>query len=902
MDPVLHHRLDADGKHPRTEDPFDSSDILRGYVGSGDEVGAPGPLFFAGDSAKEDYERRIAELEELLGKRKGVKEGAMFVARKSRVKPAIGSHPIAIPLDILLALQGVPSPSKHPFNLVGAIAMLLGHFGPERAARILKPRLWAGSWSDDALNAFITAPFQNHSFSPPQLSQLRVSEFPGVGTLSDPERSNYPRYDIVHFVGFVSTYNGDPVIHPGGSISPALHAGGLRDALVAARIRLLILQNTDESLFDVAQHLAGYLVYSGGPSVLCVDSAMEATLDDYFTSLYASIVHNRPLSVAAKPKPEEEPVLRVHLHLNSQGDRALLCDGFMKDLEARLRASKKTVGMGVPGRELLDIESLWQGAVTYSHKSQTESSRARIDQAKRAIDSFREVPQHLATLASLRGRSWDHEYEGAVPLSMVADAVGKIEDDLGSYHALYRELKQELNTRSERAPRVLNANFADPRSGRVVGGCEGLVADEEYDLLVDVGPRWNTIHSLVTGNADFPEHALPRDHDGYRIQVVLVSDQLMPRSASAWIWLPRRTGRSYPYANDERAGKAGPVSLRVRAPEFRKDVAGEILTVRGRLCLYYQNNLLQSAAVRLGVVRTAGVTLDDPNTIDVDYVLTGTFEDVGRFEKRAVQFGGEGEAGGYPVAANLTLNDDGTGAHRILVKNHTELPPGWMPYDPLAAKDILGDARGQLGDCYWTRDEKGNFVLDARGGRVLGLSRLDNHKTRDQFKWDMLVLAQLGAKLFNLLFNQVQSGSKDQTNAGWVWQLRQALADRAVIQIARTTPANYVFPWALVYEHPLPGPTTADYQFCPIIDAEWSAEGLCSNPGHWTSCPNKDKPYHQSNILCPYAMARSCSTYYRQFIRSAFRLPQVPGTTGSNHARRSTGGPAVLQRVGVHLL
>ncbi|HET8998440.1 MAG TPA: hypothetical protein VFP86_02220 [bacterium] len=40
VDAVLHHRLDADQKHPLAEDPLDGPGLLRGCIGFRDEVGA----------------------------------------------------------------------------------------------------------------------------------------------------------------------------------------------------------------------------------------------------------------------------------------------------------------------------------------------------------------------------------------------------------------------------------------------------------------------------------------------------------------------------------------------------------------------------------------------------------------------------------------------------------------------------------------------------------------------------------------------------------------------------------------------------------------------------------------------------------------------------------------------
>ncbi len=398
-------------------------------------------------------------------------------------------------------------------------------------------------------------------------------------------------------------------------------------------------------------------------------------------------------------------------------------------------------------------------------------------------------------------------------------------------------------------PRVLNANFADARTGCMLSPFEGLVAGEEYDFLVDVGPRWETTYSLVTGNAVFPEHALPQDQEGYVIQVVLLCEQFTPQQTAGWIWLPRTKGRSYVYSNGERGDTPGAVALRIRAPGL-PNITEDAITAYGRLYLYYQNNLLQSAAVEMGVVRAAGIVLGKANVINVDYVLTGTFEDVGRFEKRTVQFGAEEEPDSYPISVSIALNDDETRGHRILVKNHPDLLPSWLSYDPLDAKERLDDARAHLADCCGMRDKRGDLILDKRGERLSGLNPQDNSKTREQFQWDLFKLAELGVELFDAVFTGIKPGKEGQIPTEWAKQLRETLADGAVIQVARTTPANYVFPWALVYEHPLPGPR-ADLRFCPVIE-QWSEEGRRPNPAPGTSCPYKAESDHQSNILCPY--------------------------------------------------
>jgi hypothetical protein len=332
----------------------------------------------------------------------------------------------------------------------------------------------------------------------------------------------------------------------------------------------------------------------------------------------------------------------------------------------------------------------------------------------------------------------------------------------------------------------------------------------------------------------------------------------------AWMWLPRSTGRSFPASlsltvaegRPLKEEKPGPVALRVSAPSTGTAPESDPgRSVRGRLCIYYENNLLQSAVVRMGLQsranRKAGARLEKPNEINVDYVLSGSLQDINRFSRRAVSFVTPDESP-HPIALNLTLNDDGGGGHRLLVRKQGQLPPAWMPYDPLNGKTLLDNARQQLLSCFCKRSEDfGTLVLDANGDIEPGLDP-SNGKALKPFMWDLMNLAQLGARLFNQLFQSVRPGQPNQTNAEWVAELRQTLADSRVIQVSRTTPANYVFPWALIYDYPLPGPTTAQMRFCNVVQEEWDDKGVRANQATATRCKYHDEEWHKNNILCPY--------------------------------------------------
>jgi hypothetical protein len=172
----------------------------------------------------------------------------------------------------------------------------------------------------------------------------------------------------------------------------------------------------------------------------------------------------------------------------------------------------------------------------------------------------------------------------------------------------------------------------------MLGEKEVLVRGREYDLLLDVGPRWDRATSIVHGNRVFPDHALPPTSDGWKIDVVVVSDDFDPALSMGRIWLPARSGRSSPLVEGERAGKPGPIALRLR---LRDRHEGSV--ARARLSLYYETNLLQSARVVAGVGE-AGTEAPQPNSVEVDYVLSGTLRNLEELATRRLGLEGEESA------------------------------------------------------------------------------------------------------------------------------------------------------------------------------------------------------------------------------------------------------------------
>jgi len=753
---------------------------------------------------------------------------------------------LKLPLRILMAIANRRA-GERAFNIFTAAGALLGKYGPDRSQKILSASIWAPEWSDAEIATYGAAYASPSALAP---NELQVAEFPGTGLLAHPNPAavaQYPLYDIIHFAGSVRSEG--PALNLDNS--HAIMAGALRDALVAASTRLLIIQVRDRpenyGWESNVMEMAELVVGAGGPPVLTVVAEENAVVQGYFTDFYANLLHKQILQDAARPNAGLDQSIKANLYCSPGTERILGFDDLVEDTAQRLA---NIAGLSTPAPA--DLRNQYAAML---HREDL----ARFDAALQRRSAKAEPPQSLASrsndVRNLNAITWHQEDEGIVPLSQAIEVLEAAE---GEFHRDLA-LAAEIEAAATAPPRVLNAAFAKPepsavtsQSGGLLLPATGLVAGAEYELWVDIGPRWDKIVSLVKGNANFPETALPPSDEGHVLDVAVISEDFTPRSSVAELWLPNGSGRSSPWVNSRRGNKPGPVKIPLSAPVFREGEAAQSRPAYARLCVYYQNNLLQSAAVRATVVRSEGLPLEAPNTIDVDYVLSGSFQQLdARYSGRAVGFTSGASEGRQPIAASITLNDNGAGGHRIVVKSLADQRPAWMPFDPVAMQQELNDARTNLLRCFYRADpETGEVLRDRAGNGIFGLNS-NNGKSREQFAWDLFRLAKFGNRLFNLAFGQINAEEPGVLSSRWARDLRQRLREGQVVQIARvdSVPSQYVFPWSLVYQYPLSGPDSA-FHWCKIMK-EWSDQGIRTR-GPERSCEYEKDPDHQENVLCPY--------------------------------------------------
>lgn len=765
-------------------------------------------------------------------------------------------RPVRLPLNVLLALPDyvTADPSAPIFNFPALFARLLGNFGWERASRVARPWFWAPGWSDETFERFLGSPFVGGTpiLVGNQASRLRVAEFPGLGSQSDLVRDDRPNYSVLHITCAVEWKDGergvvlarDPMTHKS--------AAALRSGMAAADVRLLLLQVPSAQHQDGTE-LSKLLATSGGPSTVVVSAMDPAASQRYFSDVFAGIVHNRPLESVVRPRSsqegaarDEEGGLRIDFIYDPRDLSSLRLDGYLGEVRTQLNTLETSITLARQ-RIFAEYGELRQRAEGRTHATQTRAIESRLESA---ADALKQIETRSSGLSQVLGSEldWAHESGGAEPLSRLAEDVAQLESIAAAAVEVSERVQGAVGEAIEQAPRVLNANFTDPSDRHIVGPMEGLAADRDYELLVDIGPRWSKIPSIVSGSADWPAESLPPDMSGYVVDVILMSDHFAPSFVTARMWVPRTHGRSRVMTSNGPDAKTGPVPLRVRTPALEGDA--ERQSVDARLFVYFANNLLQSALVTASVVRDPGQPAPTPNRVNVDYALSGTLARPD--EKLAVRaiHTSEGEAlREQPVRVNITLNHDGHGTHRIIVRGQ-ELEHAWTAYDPHAARKSLGSARSALLDCFWERElETGKVVEQQDGTRPCALDEF-NGKARDQFALDLFILAEVGRRLYLQMFASARPDASA-TSKAWEQRLRQVLHDSSVIQVARipSTPTQYVFPWALLYEYPLSSPTR-QWRYCDVVN-EWPLRGARMAPVA-ARCPHASALWHQADVLCPY--------------------------------------------------
>lgn len=574
------------------------------------------------------------------------------------------------------------------------------------------------------------------------------------------------QYDIVHITGRAEFRdNKDSVFFPGlaeSEITPR----ELRSLLKRCGARFLILHCFDESYgYGELLRFAHNIFHAQGPSIAVTYKGLSS--DSWsFDNLYLDIVHDYSLDSALKYIPKDmKPVL-----LTAAGGADVLrispvAPRLHAQLESQLQFAQSARDILAAQKEQLDL-------IGDLNKAET---------LLKDLNLFDEVLQEKETLLN----EFDSLYYSAESGGM---------KPMTSVEILRGTLDKRLKAAEARTKRVVNSWFSQDE--RIIGGEEGLKPNTSYNYEVQIGIA--SKKSNVRNAVAIPEEELVRFYakQGLTLRVVLYSSEFQIAEPEKLLILPPQ-----PHESD-------PVLFVVTSP-------GNNCVARMRVCIYFEQNLIQSLMVQAAIgepqKEKASIT---GNMAEVDFCLSGSLTNIERFPARAL---------------NITVNERNDGTHSFYIKGssltrHFDFGEGEISSSVKEVREMLQDICSE-------KDSRGN--LRYRYGA-------DNRGNRKDFIKDLTALAELGSLLYTEIVTHQDRNFLD--------QLTQTLGKpEATIQISSTKSAKYVFPWALVYDKRL---VQGSYDICPQFLADLKYDP--PRDLQFQQCIQNGCPHEaDASIICP---------------------------------------------------
>jgi hypothetical protein len=348
---------------------------------------------------------------------------------------------------------------------------------------------------------------------------------------------------------------------------------------------------------------------------------------------------------------------------------------------------------------------------------------------------------------------------------------------------------QQIEQLQRAIDRVVNVGLF--YGGRNVPADEPLKPGQIYELSLQIGRR--TTWSLVDGDAAFPDEVLARELSsvGVILRVVVF-------------------GPSFGIPSNDQVLHLGPPPTESDELRFPLRTPRSSGRYRIRICIYHEMNLLQSIMVRVTVSENAVNRQQRTIEAEVEFALSSTLADIERLPKR--QF-------------NFLQNASDDGSHTMAVVGTSFRTS--FDFGETEMRTAVDAARSALYSIAAdTSSRQPKYRFDAT-----------NSTSVAQLEQDAIRLAELGYQLYsNIVTGKSRAFAKE---------LRDALGPSgASIQVASTKSARYVFPWSLVYDHPL---VVGTLKLCPQFAADAAAQNLASQICLAKGCPNRGK----TNIVCP---------------------------------------------------
>ncbi|MFI7120459.1 hypothetical protein [Amycolatopsis sp. NPDC049868] len=592
--------------------------------------------------------------------------------------------------------------------------------------------------------------------------------------------SGWPGVDVLHVTGAgdamiaIAENGGDPLSTR--LSAPAGSLGWLERLCAEARVRLLTLEGYGEKQLPWLRRLSGALVDRGGPATL-IDGTVGAGGDRTgIRGFYIRMLRDMPLELALGSAPPDAGISLTLGRGASDLLRPSSIETGLRNLVTELRGGR---------REIVDF--------------------LEDEPIAPPVDAVLDTEHGIGWFAENDLR-FDHEAGGLVPMARKLDDFRRLTGlgDLGAP----AELRLWRTPESAPGRRYLNVALNDDG--------EPLLVGREYLLSVDIGPK-DPLSTPIGALALLEEvFAWEPGASGAWAEAALTSLGLeVIGDPVQQVWIPR----------------AGP-SQRVLFT-VTPTVAG---VCAARLCLYVNQNVVQSVKIAARCVRATGEapppvtelarSLGLPDDAIGDVVVAAHVE----YVLHAL------ETGTPSRTLSLVVNDN-RGVAVTTVKGEDV----FGVYLAEGLEDVVEKVRVVLEDISGPRDADGEQPLYAFGDGTDA-----NAGSHQWFAKSTQDLAKIGWKLYVEVFKRDRA------------KLRNLLKDNdGRISVAHVL-LDHVIPWAVAY----------DREFTPELDEDASGDklevGTClagmpqadgtfpaQGCGVHPSCLLHDRAYAEHTVACP---------------------------------------------------
>lgn len=514
------------------------------------------------------------------------------------------------------------------------------------------------------------------------------------------------KFDVVHLCGHAkhSTEHGTTFFVDQND--PRLNDDELRLLLKKCQARLLILHavGENESAFMTLSHR---LMSANGPTII-VTRNLGLPVKWEYDQLYLDIVHDTPLNYSFRNIPVSTCVA---FFVCEQGQDVLRISPLAQTLHA-------------------DLSSRIEYLTSITEKLSPGKSPFKLPTDVKLLDIASTLESIKRSGVVQRSFSFTQESAGLEPLKEISQTI--------------RDLQKKIDENESLVKRVVNSWFR--KDEQFVKPSQNLEPNTEYKFEIQIGlpSKW----SIVQHPPSIPEKEFAKLYTskGVELNVQIFSNDFFVENSVGTLIL-------YPPPAESKT-----LSFPVRTSTLTK-------TARLRVCIYYEQNLIQSLLVRAGVGEVD--SNDNGNRAEIDFTLNNDLTEIERMEKRSL---------------SIALNEDENGTHSFFISG-----------SQVRAQFDFGD--GQIRTAINTARQALQHVCGAPGQGGYLFDSKTSKGTEAKIISDLQLLAEVGAGLYSGIVTSQDINFQDLLDK----TLGQA---GAIIQVASTQSVNFVFPWALVYDKP----------------------------------------------------------------------------------------------------